>query len=139
VSDLRLFRCPPEARPDHKNSRGPDGRWLATLGYDKQVLIYEVTETAPDPTTIPTVLEGEEPDELATSPTLTFDHRHILVTKTNPEAAIFLPDSSSLVYSARDDNILHELKMPDSSTPDDWKLDGYNLNENGDAWISFSV
>lgn len=119
--------------------QGPDGRWLATIGHDKQVHVYEVTETAPDPATIPAVLEGEEPDDLATSPSLAFSHRHILITKTNPEAAIFLPDSSSLMYSARDDNILHELKMPTESAPDEWKLSGYNLNENGDAWISFSV
>lgn len=96
-------------------------------------------ETAPDPATIPTVLEGEEPDELAASPTLAFTHRHILRTKTNPEAAVFLPDSSALVYSARDDNILHELAMPKPSGADEWKLTGHNLNENGDGWISFSM
>ncbi|ORY87476.1 WD40-repeat-containing domain protein [Leucosporidium creatinivorum] len=118
----------------------PDGRWIATLGYDKQIIIYEVIEKAVDLSDAPALLDDEEPDELSTSPSISVIQRRIIKTRTNPEAAVFLPKSDYLVYSARDDNILHEIRMPGKAAGDaDWALSGFNLNENNDDWISFSV
>lgn len=119
---------------------GPDGRWIATLGYDKQIIVYEVIEKVVDLSDAPALLDDEEPDELSTSPSISVVQRRIIKTRTNPEAAVFLPKSDYLVYSARDDNILHEIRMPGKAAgEDDWALSGFNLNENNDDWISFSV
>jgi len=113
---------------------------MATLGYDKQIIVYEVIERAVDLSDAPALLDDEEPDELATSPSISIVQRRIIKTRTNPEAAVFLPKSDYLVYSARDDNILHEIRMPGKTPGDqDWALSGFNLNENNDDWISFSV
>lgn len=119
---------------------GPDGRWIATLGYDKQIIVYEALESAPSDANAPTLLDDEEPDELATSPSLTLIQRHVVRTRTNPESAVFLPNSQYLVYSARDDHILHEVRLPGKTAGEsDWALSGHNLNENGDTWVSFSM
>lgn len=117
--------------------------WVASIGYDRTVNIYQVVETANVADNgMNALLDGEEPDELATSPKLSLVLRHAHECKTNPEALVFLPSSSHLVFTARDDHILHYLKMPSPAGPadrSDYTLTGYNLNENGDAWVSFSV
>ena len=120
----------------------PDGRWIATLGYDKQLIVYQVIEGHQADPDAPVLLEGEEPDELATAPSLRIVQSKVIRTRTNPEAAVFLPDSSCLVWAARDDNMLHELRLPAAAVQDperDWSSVGYNLNENKDNWVSFSV
>lgn len=123
-----------------------DGRWVATAGYDRQLQVYEVVES--EKTEVAnTFLDGEEPDELAILPNMELVLRKTLYLKNNPEAMVFLPSTSHLVYSARDDNVLHYLKLPSpktstAATPSrtsDWAETGINLNENGDAWVSFSV
>lgn len=117
-----------------------DGRWIATLGYDKQIIIYEVVEKPVDLFNVLALLDDESPDDLATSPTISIVQRKIIKTRTNPEAAVFLPKSDFLVYSARDDHILHEVRLPGKvAGAEDWALSGFNMNENQDAWVSFSM
>jgi WD40 repeat protein len=64
---------------------------------------------------------------------VTLVKRHSENTRTNPEGLVFLRDSTALVYSAREDHILHYIDLPT------FALSGYNLNPNGDSWVSFSV
>ncbi|KAI5475485.1 WD40 repeat containing protein [Pseudohyphozyma bogoriensis] len=113
--------------------------WSAD-GSDRLLQVYQVHYA---PTEEPHVaLDDEEPDELANPPKVSLILRHTVTAKSNPEAAAFLPSSSHLVYSARDDNVLRYLKLPSASGEDgkdDWTTTGINLNENGDAWVSFSV
>jgi WD40 repeat protein len=117
----------------------PNGRWVAAVAYDKQVIIYEVVETAAEQMEN-ALLDGEEADELATTPKIELVQRLIRPVRTNPESAVFLPDSSSLVYSAREDHLLHYVRLPGPNpSSDDWALSTINLNENGDAWVSFSM
>ncbi|KAL8280816.1 hypothetical protein RQP46_006820 [Phenoliferia psychrophenolica] len=119
-----------------------DGHWIASIGYDRTVNIYQVLETRPTGDGANALLDGEEPDELASTPKLSIVLRHTHECKSNPEAVIFLPSSSHLVFACRDDHILHYLSLPSPtgpSSPTDYTLTGYNLNENGDAWVSFSV
>lgn len=109
----------------------PDGKWVATCAYDKLVHIYAVVEGEAQQEEA--LLDGEEADELSLRPQLSLVKRHTELTRTNPEGCCFLPDSSALVYSAREDHIVHYIDIPS------WKLSGYNLNPNGDAWCSFSM
>ncbi|KAK4696783.1 hypothetical protein P7C70_g8317, partial [Phenoliferia sp. Uapishka_3] len=119
-----------------------DGNWIASIGYDHLIQIYLVHST---PSTSPpeALLDDEIPDELSSSPTFSIELRHTHTCKSNPEALVFLPGSGHLVFTARDDNIMHYMRMPSPDgtvdTKTDFEVKGYNLNENGDAWVSFSV
>ncbi|GAA5959061.1 hypothetical protein JCM3765_006327 [Sporobolomyces pararoseus] len=109
----------------------PDGRHLATIGYDKLIHVYSTTITSPESDT--------------DSPTISISLVHTLHPRTNPEAAVFLPDSTHLVWTARDDHLLHYLSLPSSpssgstSTTPPWEMTEYNLNPNLDSFTSFSI
>lgn len=79
------------------------------------------------------LLDDELPDELGMTSKRTLVKRHSEITRTNPEGMIFLRDSSALVYSAREDHILHYIDIPT------FALSGYNMNPNNDSWVSFSM
>ncbi|BGP24940.1 WD40 repeat containing protein [Rhodotorula toruloides] len=118
----------------------PDGRHLATLGYDKLVRVYRFELSAPASTSSsePTLLDDEAPDHLAFCPDVRLNLVHTIESRTNPEAALWLPDSQWLVWSARDDHLLRYLRVPDDDA-DEWQTEEVNLNENGDSFTSFSV
>lgn len=138
VSHIVLQKLKDHTKYIVKTAWSDDGRWVATIGYDKAVIIYEVVESAIVEENA--LLDGEEPDELAATPRVELVKRHTHTTKTNPEAAVFLPGSSHLVFSARDDHLLHYLRLPAASKSDeDFSLSSINLNENNDAWVSFSM
>ena len=108
----------------------PDGRHIATIGYDKLLHVYSVS------------LSG--PSDSSDSPTISLTLSHTLHPRTNPEAAIFLPSSSHLVWTARDDHLLHYLSLPspssNSPTPtSSFEMTEYNLNPNKDSFTSFSI
>ncbi len=116
----------------------PNGKWAATLGYDKKVVVYEVAQLPAAEGDEPVLLEGEERDELGGTPRVELRVAHERATRTNPEGATFLPGSDHLVYSCRDDHLLHYLSMPDKDGKDGFESTTINLNENGDSWVSFS-
>jgi len=116
-----------------------DGLWFCTLGYDKTLCIYEASATSTPSDTIDT-------DEFANLPHFTFRLRWKKTMPTNPEACIFLPDSTHLAYTRRDDNHINYIKLPPHSTDPDieyadreFSTTKYNLNETQDAHISFCV
>ncbi|KAI9013877.1 WD40-repeat-containing domain protein [Phycomyces nitens] len=88
------------------------GKYIATASYDKYVCVYEADQ---DSTSAPT---------------------YTLIKKLGPfvgnaETICFLgPDV--LVIGVRDDNYLHYIHLPDFSR------EKYNMNANGDNWVSFS-
>ncbi|GAA6001598.1 hypothetical protein JCM10207_006744 [Rhodosporidiobolus poonsookiae] len=118
-----------------------DGRYLVTLGYDKLVQVYRFSLSAASFADAPALLDDEAPDPLALNPAVSLKLVKSVNTRTNPEAAVFLPDSRWLVYSAREDHLLHYLEMPAEGGEDkeDWREKTYNLNENGDEFVSFSI
>lgn len=126
-----------------------NGRFVASAGYDKFIKVYEVVEGAGEQETN-ALVDGEEEDELASTKLISLVERERILTRTNPEGLAFLP-TGSLVYSCREDHMLHYVSMPGdeekaSVTTDRFgedgtafKLSGYNLNPNGDAFVSFSM
>mgnify|MGYP007026584225 CR=1 FL=1 len=103
--------------------------------------VYRLVLTPSDDA--PALLDGERPDPLATCPSVALEQVHRLVARSNPEAAVWLPDSSELVWSAREDHLLHYLRVPQSGAREDeegrWTESSVNLNPNGDAFVSFSM
>lgn len=116
----------------------PNGRWAATLGYDKKVVVYDVVQFGVAEGEEEVLLEGEERDQLGGVPRVELRVAHERATRTNPEGATFLPGSDYLVYSCRDDHLLHYLSIPGKDGKDGFDSTTINLNENGDAWVSFS-
>ncbi|GAA5886717.1 hypothetical protein JCM5296_006380 [Sporobolomyces johnsonii] len=128
----------------------PDGHYLATLGYDKLVHVYSVSLSFPVTSSSPS---SDDAGAEADPPTVKLELAHTLHPRTNPEAAVFLPDSQWLVWTARDDHLLHYLGMPpppptspssSSTRPDHspskpWELRDHNLNPNLDTFVSFSI
>lgn len=135
----------------------PSGDYLATLGYDRLIHIYRFKLTplesdAPAPNDDDDEAEPEDP--LATCPSVNLELVHTVTTRTNPEAAVWLPvfagqaiDGEWLVWTAREDNLLHYVKAPAVSVSGSeevtrgqkWETEEWNLNENGDSFISFSM
>ncbi|GAA5863263.1 hypothetical protein JCM3774_000833 [Rhodotorula dairenensis] len=136
----------------------PDGNYLATLGYDRLINIYRFA-LAPHPADPPARndddAEDEEPeDPLSTCPEVTLELVHAIPTRTNPEAAVWLPMPAGpdpaeawLVWTAREDNLLHYVEAPprsemtslEEARQQKWDTEEWNLNENGDSFISFSI
>lgn len=134
----------------------PGGDYLATLGYDKLIHIYrfKLTPLASD-VPAPSDDDSAEPeDPLATCPSVNLELVHTITTRTNPEAAVWLPaaagqaaDGEWLVWTAREDNLMHYVKAPaasasgsaENATGQKWETEEWNLNENGDSFSSFSV
>ena len=126
-----------------------NGRFVATAGYDKLVQVFEVVAGEGEQEAN-ALIDGEEEDELASTATIKLIEREKILTRTNPEGLAFIP-TGSLVYSCREDHMLHYVSMPGdeekvSATSDRFgeegtafKLSGYNLNPNGDAFVSFSM
>ncbi|KAI8372785.1 WD40-repeat-containing domain protein [Radiomyces spectabilis] len=85
-----------------------DGQFMATASYDRTICIYKTTQ----------------------------DVQYTLLKRLGPflgnvETICFL-DSSVLVAGIRDDNYLHYIHLPDL------RHEKYNMNANGDDWVSFS-
>jgi WD40 repeat protein len=112
----------------------PDGCFLTTLGYDKLVHVYDFSLSLSASPDTPALLDDEVPDPLSLIPTVSLTLAHTFATRTNPEAAVWLPDSKTLVWTAREDY----LGAPDGGEKE-WTTQSFNLNENGDAFVSFSM
>lgn len=119
----------------------PDGKWIATVGYDKGLIIYQVVEEASKSEESITLLPGETPDLYSASPKISLVQKYIHYAKTNPEAIVFLPASDYLAFCCREDNLLRYVKLPTEGEEEkeEWDVTSINLNENGDAWVSFSM
>lgn len=97
----------------------PDGRFIALASYDRTVTIYEAQ---PDQSHIPTpaydddlVLHDDELPELANEPTLRFVQVHQTKTDSNPEAILFHPKSSYLIYTLRSAHYLYYINLTTGS------------------------
>ncbi|KAI7866347.1 WD40-repeat-containing domain protein [Spinellus fusiger] len=93
------------------------GAWIATASYDRTVCIYHTQDTQD------------------TLPHYTLVHQWGPF-KGNVEALCFLSDTV-VVAGIRDDHCLHALALASLSQPD-ITVTKYNLNANGDDWVSFS-
>lgn len=106
-----------------------NGLWFCSLGYDRKICLYEVIVTPPAERSL-------DADEFANQPTFAYKLRWEKMLPSNPEAAVFLPESSYLVFSRRDDNQLHYINLAGDA---EFEMSSYNLNENLDSHISFCM
>lgn len=116
-----------------------DGRWFCTAGYDKTLCIHEVIVRD-------SLEDSIDTDEFANPPTFTHKLRWRKTLPTNPEACVFLPGSTHLAFSRRDDNHVQYVALPAHSDQDSPSYDAgaftisrSNLNETLDSHISFCM
>jgi WD40 repeat protein len=133
LTDL-LSRQVIQAFKDHskyvvRTAFSPDGRFLATCSYDKSINVYSTNSSF-------STTEDHREDAPVEVPKIQYKKDFSKKTSTNPETIVFHPSSSHLIYSCRDDNYL---RYVDLNSDTDYKVTSFNLNENQDNHVSFSV
>jgi hypothetical protein len=133
------------------------GRWWASIGYDKLVCVYEQVED----------VAGNDQDVEGEPLKVSYVRRFSKSLQSNPEAILFTPGDTHLVYTRRDDVcaqccergvsltgltsvvcwkcFLHYISLPTNSggpsrsSTSPFETTPFNINENDDLHVSFSV
>ena len=110
----------------------PDGRYFATASYDKTIVIYQAVSpatTAPvnsqTSNGAPEYAHGDGDDEMdgieldsndhpdiACDPTLRYEEIHRVKVDSNPEAILFHPQSTWLMYTLRNSHLMYYISLP---------------------------
>ncbi|CED82079.1 G protein beta subunit-like protein [Phaffia rhodozyma] len=123
----------------------PTGNYFATASYDHTLKVYRLRTPLPlAPNLGPSNDEDEEEDisELESD----YELVKILEVKSNPEGLVFGPpteetgEAAWLAFTTRGDHHIKYLMLP-SSVEDqaEWEIRKFNLNPNGDDFVSFSI
>lgn len=123
-----------------------DGRWLAAARYDKSVSVYEAVGAAhhaptgdEDEDAWLHALDAGDDSDAAADPTLRYELRKRVETEGNPEALLFHPASSWLMYTQRGSHRLHYLSLPREGEAG-WESRAKSFNAHAqDTHVSFSV
>nr|XP_031861630.1 uncharacterized protein CI109_002860 [Kwoniella shandongensis]KAA5528702.1 hypothetical protein CI109_002860 [Kwoniella shandongensis] len=120
----------------------PDGQYIATASYDHHIVIYQATSSAhPPPFTEDDIPLDETDDaQLACDPDLRYTEVHRIKVDSNPEAILFHPESSWLMYTTRSSHLLTYVRLPSSSTEGQWQVKTKSFNPHPmDNHVSFAV
>lgn len=111
----------------------PDGRHLATASYDRTIVIYAVTPPpATDNEAMP--VDDEDDPDLASHPDLRYQPCHTINVDSNPEAILFHPQSTWLMYTLRSSHLLHYVRLGT------WDTSTKSFNPHpSDNHVSFAV
>ncbi|KIR81449.1 hypothetical protein I306_01429 [Cryptococcus gattii EJB2] len=121
-----------------------DGHFMATASYDHHIVIYAATSSAlpPPPTEDEIPLDDTDHRSLACEPGLQYTEVHRIQVEANPEAILFHPNSTWLIYTTRSSHLLYYLRLPSESCPHDeaWQIKTKSFNPHPmDTHVSFSV
>ncbi|WVQ74371.1 hypothetical protein IAR50_003971 [Cryptococcus sp. DSM 104548] len=121
----------------------PNGRFMATASYDRHIVIYEATTSALPPPADEDAIPLDATDDafLACDPLLQFTEVHRCKLDSNPEALLFHPNSTWLLYTTRSSHELHYLALPGDSTDARlWTQTTKSFNPHPmDTHVSFTV
>lgn len=131
----------------------PEGHFLAVASYDKSVSVYEAITPAhhvrigdEDADAWLDALDPSDDPDAAADPGLRYKLAHRITTEGNPEALLFHPRSSWLMYTQRGSHQLHYLGLPPSQStaggeaPWDWPERAKSFNPHSmDTHVSFAV
>lgn len=121
-----------------------DGHFMATASYDHHIVIYAATSSAlpPPPNEDDLPLDDSDHRSLACEPDLQYTEVHRIQVDANPEAILFHPDSTWLMYTTRSSHQLYYVRFPSESCPPDeeWQIKTKSFNPHPmDTHVSFSV
>ncbi|WVQ84556.1 hypothetical protein IAT38_006710 [Cryptococcus sp. DSM 104549] len=121
----------------------PNGQFLATASYDHTIVIYEADSSAvPLPHGDDMPLDDSDDPALACEPMLRFKEARRIVLDSNPEAILFHPKSTWLMYTTRSSHCLNYVRLPNQLGPEEeqWKIRTKSFNSHSmDNHVSFSV
>ncbi|KAK8853340.1 hypothetical protein IAR55_004044 [Kwoniella newhampshirensis] len=124
----------------------PDGQFIATASYDHHVVIYQATSSAhpPPPKEDDIPLDDTDDPTLACEPELRYAEVHKIKVDSNPEAILFHPDSTWLMYTTRSSHLLTYVRLPAESIPTHqqqrWEIKTKSFNPHPmDNHLSFAV
>ncbi|WWC91850.1 uncharacterized protein L201_006797 [Kwoniella dendrophila CBS 6074] len=122
----------------------PNGNFMATSSYDHNIVIYAATSSAVPPPLDEDDMPLDDTDDilLASEPGLRYQEVHRIKVESNPEAILFHPDSTWLLYTLRNSHLLHYIRLPSSERSEvkDWGTTTKSFNPHPmDNHVSFSV
>lgn len=88
----------------------PDGQYMATASYDHSIVVYQSTSPLIQ-TDEDDVLDDTDDPSLAGSPSLRYSEVKRVKVDSNPEAILFHPGSTSLLYTLRSSHLLYYLEL----------------------------
>ncbi len=109
---------------------------MATASYDHHIVIYSATSSAlpPEPTEDDIPLDETDDAKLACEPELRYTEVRRIKVESNPEAILFHPDSSWLLYTVRSSYLLYHVRLGN------WEVKTKSFNPHPmDTHVSFSV
>ncbi|WWC64743.1 uncharacterized protein I303_107354 [Kwoniella dejecticola CBS 10117] len=115
----------------------PDGHFMATASYDHNIVIYAaVTPAAPPPPDEDDMPLDETDDYLlACEPELRYEEVRRIKVDSNPEAILFHPRSTWLMYTLRSSHLLYYVDLAN-----EWEVKTKSFNPHPmDTHVSFSV
>ncbi|WVO16717.1 hypothetical protein L204_104398 [Cryptococcus depauperatus] len=125
-------------------SFSPNGLYMATASYDRDIVIYVATSSAMPPPLrgddIP--IDNMDIPAFACEPGLRFTEAKRITVEWNPEAILFHPESKYLLYTTRSSHLLYYVCLPSESTAlrEEWSIKTKSFNPSPmDTHISFTV
>ncbi|OCF61437.1 hypothetical protein L486_01085 [Kwoniella mangroviensis CBS 10435] len=124
----------------------PDGHFMATCSYDHHIVVYKANGSAVPPPLDEDDIPLDDTDDLllASEPTLRYHEVHRIKVDSNPEAILFHPESTWLMYTLRSSHLLYYARLPSSddtmSEIKDWETSTKSFNPHPmDNHVSFSI
>ncbi|RHZ90005.1 hypothetical protein Glove_9g145 [Diversispora epigaea] len=116
----------------------PDGLFIVTGSYDRTLNLYKTVNGSHQDTLLSPRSPIPSSSPLSPStPLPIYSKIHSFTFESNVESLSFLPDSSFLIVGIRESNYLHYINLQQSQNM--FEITKYNMNSNGDDWISFTA
>jgi len=108
---------------------------MATASYDHHIVIYSSPSALPpEPSEDDIPLDETDDPKLACEPDLRFTEVRRIKVESNPEAILFHPESTWLMYTIRSAHLLYYVKL------DTWEIQTKSFNPHPmDTHVSFSI
>lgn len=115
----------------------PNGLTIVTASYDHTLNFYKSDDgTQQSGHHILSPNSSVQSPLSPSTPCPVYSKMHSITFESNIESLSFLPDSSYLIVGIRESNYLHYINLQQQNL---FEVTKYNMNSNGDDWVSFTA